>query len=138
MVLSLLMSGCAGVTATPEPDVAESTLAASSEQVQTAVVEVLSRGGYSVEQDESGTITTGMRREIRGPWNWLLRWRFGTGKSHVAAQIIAQDSDSSRLRLQVFHFGKDGLFDRWEDADTPLPQSAANQIRLIKNKLRLL
>ena len=79
-----------------------------------------------------------MRREVSSPWNWLLRWRFGVGKSRVEARVVPQDETTTRLRLQVFHRGKDGLFDTWEDAETPLPQSAANEIRRIKNVLRLL
>ena len=75
---------------------------------------------------------------IRSPWNGLLRWRFGVGKTRVEARVVPQDDSTTRLRLQVFHRGKDGIFDSWEDAETPLPQSAANEIRLLKNALRLL
>ncbi|MBI4003326.1 MAG: hypothetical protein HY348_16295 [Nitrospira defluvii] len=109
-----------------------------ADQVKTAVADVLTQGGYTVDQDEDGNVTTGMRQEIRSPWNGLLRWRFGVGKSRVEARVVPQDDSTTRLRLQVFHRGKDGLFDSWEDAETPLPQSAANEIRLIKNALRLL
>ena len=108
------------------------------DQVKAAVADVLTQGGYSVDEDETGNVTTGMRREVSSPWNWLLRWRFGVGKSRVEARVVPQDETTTRLRLQVFHRGKDGLFDTWEDAETPLPQSAANEIRRIKNVLRLL
>lgn len=114
------------------------TLHAPIEQVKAAVADVLSQEGYTVAQDDSGNVTTGIRQEIRSPWNWLLRWRFGVGKSRVEARVVPQDESTTRLRLQVFHRGKDGLFDTWEDAETPLPQSAANEIRRIKNALRLL
>jgi hypothetical protein len=134
----LYTSGCAAITSAPDPDIIEVTLEAPAENVRAAVAEVLTDGGYSVEQDESGNITTGMRREMRGPWDGLLRWRFGTGKNRVEARVIPLDAASTRLRLQVFHRGKDGLFDRWQDAETPLPQSADNELRLIKNALHLL
>jgi hypothetical protein len=118
--------------------VVEVILAAPADKVHSAVADVLTQGGYSVDQDEAGNVTTGMRQEVRGPWNGLLRWRFGVGKSRVEARVVPQDDDTTRLRLQVFYRGKDGLFDTWEEAETPLPQSAANEIRLIKNALRLL
>lgn len=131
-------TGCAGGPPAPEPDVMEVTLPVPAEQVRTALADVLTQGGYTVEQDDAGNITTGMRQEIRSPWNGLLRWRFGVGKSRVEARVVPQDDQTARVRLQVFHRGKDGLFDSWEDAETPLAQSAANEIRLIKNALRLL
>ena len=118
-VLVSALAGCAGGPSAPEPD-------------------VLTQGGYTVDQDDTGNITTGMRQEIRSPWNGLLRWRFGVGKTRVEARVVPQDDSTTRLRLQVFHRGKDGIFDSWEDAETPLPQSAANEIRLLKNALRLL
>ncbi len=138
ILLAAAITGCAGGPAAPEPDVMEVTLQAPAEQVKAAVTDVLSQGGYTVDQDDSGNVTTGMRQEIRSPWNWLLRWRFGVGKSRVEARVVPQDESTTRLRLQVFHRGKDGLFDTWEDAETPLPQSAANEVRRIKNALRLL
>lgn len=138
LVLLTAMTGCAGGPPAPEPDVVEVILAAPADKVNTAVADVLTQGGYSVDQDEAGNVTTGMRQEVRGPWNGLLRWRFGVGKSRVEARVVPQDDNSTRLRLQVFYRGKDGLFDTWEEAETPLPQSAANEVRLIKNALRLL
>ena len=138
LLLATAVAGCAGGPPAPELDVMEVTLEAPADKVQTAVSEVLTEGGYAVDQDESGNVTTGMRREVRGPWNGLLRWRFGVGKSRVEARIVPQDDSTTRLRLQVFYRGKDGIFDTWEDAETPLPQSAANEIRLIKKALRLL
>lgn len=116
----------------------EVTLQAPVDRVKTALSDVLTQGGYTVNQDGEGNITTGMRRETSGPWNGLLHWRFGVGKSRVEARVVPQDESTTRLWIQVFHRGKDGLFDSWEDAETPLPQSAANELRLIKNALRLL
>ena len=138
VLLLTMIAGCAGGPPAAPPDVMEVTLEASADKVHTAVTDVLTQSGYTVEQEESGNVTTGMRQEVRGPWNGLLRWRFGVGKSRVEARIVPQDDNTTRLRLQVFYRGKDGLFDTWEDAETPLPQSAANEIRRIKNALRLL
>ncbi|MBX3237839.1 MAG: hypothetical protein KF814_16960 [Nitrospiraceae bacterium] len=138
LLLLVLTPGCASGPPAPEPDIVEVILAAPAEKVKSAVTEVLTKGGYEVDQDDAGNLTTGMRKEIHGPWSGLLRWRFGTGKSRVETRVIPQDETTTRLRVQVFHRGKDGLFDSWEDAESPLPQSAANEIRLIKNALRLL
>ncbi|MBS0170398.1 MAG: hypothetical protein JSR62_08580 [Nitrospira sp.] len=138
ILLVAVTAGCAGGPPAPEPDVMEVTLQVPAERVKAIVSDVLTQDGYAVDQDESGNVTTGMRQEIKSPWNWLLRWRFGVGKSRVEARVVPQDESTTRLRLQVFHRGKDGLFDTWEEADTPLPQSAANEVRRIKNALRLL
>ncbi|MGZ8382944.1 MAG: hypothetical protein ACXWWE_02930 [Nitrospira sp.] len=138
LALAAIVSGCAGGPSLPEPDVMEVLLPIPADQVKTAVADVLTQGGYTVDQDDAGNLTTGMRQEIRSPWNGLLRWRFGVGKSRVDARVVPQDDSTTRLRLQVFYRGKDGLFDSWEEAETPLPQSAANEIRLIKNALRVL
>ena len=69
---------------------------------------------------------------------YVLVERVGVGKSRVEARVVPQDENTTRLWIQVFHRGKDGLFDSWEDAETPLPQSAENEVRLVKNALRLL
>ena len=132
------LGACSGVSSVPDPDIAEVSLSASADEVKTALIDVLTADGYDVEQRNGNTLITGAREEIPGPWDWLLRWRFGVGKSRVEATITATEMDSSRLRVQVFHRSKDGIFDGWEDAETPLPQSAANQVRLVKNNLHLL
>ncbi|HVG02962.1 MAG TPA: hypothetical protein VM842_08725 [Nitrospira sp.] len=138
MWITVTLIGCVGGPPPSELDVMEVMLAAPAGKVKTAVTDVLTQGGYQVSEDDDGSLTTGMRQEIRSPWNGLLRWRFGVGKSRVEARMIPQDDSSTRLRLQVFHRAKDGIFDSWEWAQTPLPQSAENEIRLIKNALRLL
>lgn len=137
-VFVVAVTGCAGGPPAPEPDVVEVTLPVPAERVKTTLSDVLTQDGYTVDLDDDGNVTTGMRQEIRSPWNGLLRWRFGVGKSRVEARVVPQDETTTRLRLQVFHRGKDGIFDVWEDAETPLPQSAANEIRRLKNALRLL
>ncbi|HEY6084868.1 MAG TPA: hypothetical protein VIU63_05695 [Nitrospira sp.] len=132
--------GCAGPAIPHEPDVIDVTLAAPADQVRTAVIEVLTEGGYDVDRDRDDEqhLSTGYRTEMPGPWDWLLRWRFGTGRSKVDAIVAPATDDTTRLRLNVLYEGKDGLFTRWEDSPTALPQTAENQLRLIKNALHLL
>jgi hypothetical protein len=131
-------AACAGPSIPHEPDVLDVTLPAPTEQVRTAVIQVLTEGGYDVEQEDDQNLRTGYREEIRSPWDGLLHWRFGTGRSRVNAVVTAADDQSTRLRLHVQYEGKDGLFTRWEESPTALPQSAENQLRLIKNTLRIL
>ncbi len=138
LLILATVGGCASGPPLQEFDVMEVMLPVPADQVKTAVAYVLTQGGYEVEQEDDGNLTTGMRREVRSPWNGLLRWRFGVGKSRVEARVVALDESTTRLRLQVFYREKDGLLDSWEDAQTPLPQSAANEIRLVKNALRVL
>jgi hypothetical protein len=113
-------------------------LPAPAEEVTPALMEVLASGGYDVDAGDAETLMTGWREEIRGPWDWLLRWRFGVGKTRVEAKITPMENDRTHINLQVFHFSKDGIFDSWNKADSPLPQSAANQVRLLKNRLHIL
>jgi len=137
--LSLLASAaCAGPPIPHDPDVVDVTLPAPADHVRTAVIQVLTDGGYEVEQEVDQNLTTGYRKEIRGPWDGLLRWRFGIGRSRVDAVVTIADEQSSRLRLHVLYEGKDGLFTRWEESPTALSQSAVNQLRLIKNALHIL
>ena len=131
-------AACAGPPISHDPDVVDVTLPAPADEVRTAVMQVLTDSGYAVEQQDDENLTTGYRRENRSPWDGLLRWRFGTGRSRVDAVVTTADQQTSRLRLHVRYEGKDGLFTRWEDSPTPLPQSAENQLRLIKNALHIL
>jgi hypothetical protein len=130
--------GCAGQTIPHEPDVIDVTLPAPIDEVRTAVVRVLTDGGYQVERKADQNFTTGYREEMAGPWDWLLRWRFGTGKSRVDATVTEAQEKHTRLRLHVTYEGKDGIFTGWEESPTALPQSAENQLRLIKNALQIL
>ena len=137
-LLVIWTSGCAGPPIPHEPDVIDVTLPATPDRVKTAVMQVLTEGGYDVDRKDDESLTTGYRNEISGPWDWLLRWRFGTGRSRVEALVTPASEQSSRLRLNVLYEGKDGIFTRWEDSPTALPQSAQNQLRLIRNALQLL
>ena len=141
VVASLIIAtvSCAGPPIPHEPDVVDVILPAPAEQVRTAVIQVLETEGYEVDQkNEDQNLTTGYRQEIGGPWDWLLRWRFGTGRSRVDALVTPATEQDTRLRLNVLYEGKDGLFTKWEGSPTALPQSADNQLRLIKNALHIL
>ena len=131
-------SGCTSVHPAPDPDVMDLTLPAPAESIKSALIDILRSSGYEIQEENSDTVTTGTRRETEGPWNWLLNWRFGVMKSRVEAKIIPLEQDSTRLRLQVFPWSKDGILDSWTEAESPLPLSAANQVRRLKNSLQIL
>lgn len=135
-----LLVGCSTVRAQESLDSVETTLAASEEQVRSAVIQVLSSGGYSVCNAEASSqvIRTCYRQEIDSPSDWLLRFRFGVSRSRVDVTITPQNDTTTHLMIRVAHEGKDSLFSSWHGYETPLPQSAANQLRLIKNALGLL
>jgi len=141
IVLSLSLLGtlaCAGPVIPHEPDIIDVMLPVPADQVRTAVIDVLTDGGYDVDRKDDERLVTDYRQDMRGPWDWMLHWRFGTGKSRVEARVTPASEESTRLRLHVLYEDKDGLFTRWEDSATALPQSAENQLRLIKNALHLL
>lgn len=148
-VALLASAACASGPPIPhQPDVVDAILPAPADLVRMAVIQVLTDGGYeveelekeddAVEQKNDHTLTTGYREEIRSPWDWLLRRRFGTGRSRVDALVTPADDQTTRLRLHVLYEGKDGIFTRWEESPTAPPQSAENQLRLIKNALHIL
>ena len=140
LLASLIVAtvSCAGPPIPHEPDVIDVTLPAPAEQVRTLLVQVLEDGGYDVDWQDDQNLTTGYREEIHGPWDWLLRSRFGTGRSRVDALVTPATEQDTRVRLHVQYEGKDGIFTRWEASPTALPQSAENQLRLIKNALHIL
>ena len=141
LVLALFLMwgpGCASPAIPHDPDIVDVTLPASADKVRAAVIHVLTNSGYDIDREDDQNLSTGYREEMRGPWDWLLRWRFGTGKSRVEALVTEATAQSARLRLHVQYEGKDGIFTRWEDSPTALPQSAENQLRLIKNQLQIL
>jgi hypothetical protein len=131
-------AGCSSVHPAPDADVMDLTLPAPAENIKSALIDILRSSDYEIQEETSDTVTTGTRRETGGPWNWLLSWRFGVMKSRVEAKIIALEQDSTRLRLQVFPRSKDGILDSWTEAESPLPLSAANQVRRLKNSLQIL
>lgn len=138
LVASTLLLSCSGAPRPLPPDRVETRLPAPLDQVKTALTQVLTDGGYDVNWDDERTLTTGYREEMHGPWDWLYRWRFGTIKSRVQASVASNTEYSTLLHLEVLSEGKDGIFTSWDDVQSALPQSAENQLRLLKNALRLL
>jgi hypothetical protein len=135
--LASLLVGCSSAPRLAESAGIDVTLAAPMEEVKTAVARVLTDDGYDAEwQDDQ--LSTGYRQELKGPWNWLYRWRFGTIKSRVEAVVTSATEDTTRLRLRVLTEGKDGIFVSWEEMETAVPQSPENRLRQIKNALHLL
>ena len=103
-----------------------------------AVIQVLTDGGYEVEREDDQNLTTGISERNQRTLGWVialaLRHRQKSGRCVCHTHRRAD----TRLRLHVQYDGKDGIFTRWEDSSTPLPQSAENQLRLIKNALHIL
>lgn len=133
-----LMIGCSGAPHPLPTDLIETRLAAPLNSVKTALTQVLTDGGYDVDWKSDATVQTSYREEIRSPWNWLYRWRFGTIRSRVNATVTAADEQNTVLKLEVRSEGKDGIITSWDQVPSALPQGADNQLRLIKNALHLL
>jgi hypothetical protein len=137
-LVAALVMGCSSTPRSYEPDAIDVTLPVAVDEVKTAVTHVLTDGGYQAEWTDEQTLSTRYREETGGPWDGLYRWRFGTIKSRVEAIVTRLTDQATRLRVQVLSEGKDGLLTSWEDVPSALPQSADNQLRLIKNALRIL
>lgn len=133
-----LMIGCSGAPHPLPTDLIETRLAAPLNSVKTALTQVLTDGGYDVDWKSDATVQTSYREEIRSPWNWLYRWRFGTIRSRVNATVTAADEQNTVLKLEVRSEGKDGIITSWDQVPSALPQGADNHLRLIKNALHLL
>lgn len=139
VTLCAIAAGCAFFD-TPQPaDLVQATLPMPEAKVRAAVVQVLEEGGYRVRQGEDGgSMTTEYRQETDSPSDWMLRVRFGTGRSRVEVRLTPEGATATRLAIHVTYEGKDGLFDSWKTYPTPLPKSAEHQLRLVKNALGLL
>lgn len=140
IALCAVAAGCSSLGTQKDADQAQALLPMPETKVRTAVIQVLQEEGYLVSQGEEGgaALTTGYRQEIDSPSDWLLRRRFGTGRSRVNVTLAPEGESATRLTIQVIYEGKDGLFESWKAYPAPLPQSAANQLRLVKNALGLL
>jgi hypothetical protein len=80
--------------------------------VKAAVIQILIEGGYALDRTDDHNLTTGYREEVSGLWDWLLRRRFGRGWSRVETMVTLASEQRSRLRLNVLHEEKDGIFTR--------------------------
>lgn len=140
-VLSLI--GLIACAAAPTPDTiesAEATFSLPTSQIREAVVEVWTEEGYDVEimQHDTTAIRSGYRREIDSPWDWLLRVRFGVGRTQADAQITALNETSSKLTVHVAHDSKATFWNQWTPSPPPLSNGAERYLRLVKHRLGIL
>ncbi|GKS57698.1 hypothetical protein YTPLAS18_12250 [Nitrospira sp.] len=137
------LTGLAACVAAPSPDSIESAEAIFSlptSQIREAVVEVWTEEGYDVEvtQHDATAIRSGHRREIDSPWDWLLRVRFGVGRTQADAQITALNGTSSKLAVHVAHESKATFWNHWVASAPPLSNGAERYLRLVKRRLGVL
>jgi hypothetical protein len=140
--LLLLTPGCSSTQAVSQPsDTAEASIPAPAEKVRAAVIEILTANGYAVREEERDgrmIVTTGYREEMDSPWDWMLRARFGVGRSLVVATVSPESETATRLTMRVAYESKNRILDSWTESAPPLQHSAANNIRLVQNALGLL
>ncbi|MBA2251493.1 MAG: hypothetical protein H0W13_02125 [Nitrospirales bacterium] len=137
---ALLIVGCTSERSTRLVDSTDTILGAPLDQVKTALVYVLSIDGYPVRDsaDDDRVVMTGYRRETEGLWDWLLRTRFGVGRSRVEATVSPDSQDTTRLTISVIYEAKDHLWSTWEETTPPPHRSATLHLRSVKKALGLL
>jgi hypothetical protein len=137
---ALLFAGCASDHSACLVDSTDTILAAPLDQVKTALISVLSTDGYPVRDSADGdrVVMTGYRRETEGWWDWLLRTRFGVGRSKVEATVSPDSQDTTRLMISVIYEAKDHLWSTWEETTPPPHRSANLHLRSLKKALGLL
>lgn len=137
---ALLVAGCTGERSARLVDSTDAILAAPLDQVKTALISVLSTDGYPVRDSADGdrVVMTGYRRETEGLWDWLLRTRFGVGRSKVEATVSPDSENTTRLTISVMYEAKDHLWSTWEETTPPPHRSATLQLRSLKKALGLL
>ncbi|MGH7166327.1 MAG: hypothetical protein ACREIS_12475 [Nitrospiraceae bacterium] len=145
IAVSTWLLGCASTQGSQPVDTAETVLTRPEAQVKTAVLQILSADGYAIQSDDGQgndggdkTVTTGYREETDSVWDWLLVRRFGVGRSWVTATLRQEGEGATRVTIQVTYEGKESLVSAWREYETPLQQSARNQLRLLRNALGLL
>lgn len=136
LVSVLLLAGVSSAAFAFEADVVDVQLAAPAEKVKAAVTEVLTESGYEVRWKNDTTLETDYREESGG-LDSLYYCCWGVIKSRVQATVTPGANQSTHLRLQVFAQGKRTIFESFAPVQTPVPESAENQLRLIKNKLKI-
>ena len=136
----VLIAGCASDRSLRLVDSTDTVLAAPLDQVKTALVSVLSTDGYPVRDsaDDDRVVMTGYRRETEGWWDWLLRTRFGVGRSKVEATVSPDSPDTTRLTISVIYEAKDHLWSTWEETTPPPHRGATLHLRSVKKALGLL
>ena len=140
LAVAALIGRCATTQPPAGADSVEAMLAVPQNEVRAAVMQVLTEAGYEIEgEDQSDRVlNTDYRQEIDSPWDGLLVSRLGVSRSRVQVTLISENETATRLIVQVRFESKRSLFASWLPYETPLQQSAANQLRLVKNTLGLL
>ncbi|MCP9453648.1 MAG: hypothetical protein NNA23_13305 [Nitrospira sp.] len=133
---ALLLMGMSTAALAFEADVVDVKLSAPAEKVKTALTEVLTDSGYEVRWKNDTTLETDYREESGG-LDSLYYCCWGVIKSRVQATVTPEGGQTTHLRLQVFAQGKRTIFESFTPVQTPVPESAENQLRLIKNKLKI-
>lgn len=133
---ALLLMGMSMAALAFEADVVDVKLSAPAEKVKTALTEVLTDSGYEVRWKNDTTLETDYREESGG-LDSLYYCCWGVIKSRVQATVTPEGGQTTHLRLQVFAQGKRTIFESFTPVQTPVPESAENQLRLIKNKLKI-
>ncbi len=137
LVTAVFLVGLGSAAQAVEPDVVQVQLAAPVEKVKAAVTEVLTTSGYTnVEWKNDSTVTTNYRDETEGI-QYLYDCCWGVIKNRVEATVTPSGDQTTDLRLQVMAEGKRTLWESFIPVQTPAPESANNQLRLIKNKLKI-
>lgn len=137
LVSALLLTGLGCASQAPRPDAIQAQLAASPDQVKQAVTQVLTTSGYhDIVWRDNTTLTTGYREE-NGGIESLYRCCWGVVKSRVEATVTPGDGQTTQITLRVMAEGKRTLFDSYGPIKTPYPETSENQLRLIKNKLKI-
>jgi hypothetical protein len=137
LVSAMLLTGFGGAAHALEPDVIQVQLAASPDKVKQAVTDVLTNSGYEdVVWKNETTLTTGYREETGGLESlYICCW--GVIKSRVEATVTPGADQTTQLQLHVFAEGKRTIWEGYAPVRTPFPESSENQVRLIKNKLKI-
>jgi len=134
----MLLTGLGSAVHALEPDEIQVQLAAPPDQVKKAVAEVLSTSGYTdIAWKDESTLKTGYREEFESVFLGLYRCCWGVIKSRVEASVKPGSGQTTELHLAVFAQGKRTLWESYTPVKTPYPESSANQLRLIKNKLKI-
>lgn len=137
LVSVMLLTGLGCASKGPHLDVIQVQLAASPDKVRQAVTEVLTNSGYHdvVWRDET-MLTTGYREE-NGGLEGMYICCLGVIKSRVEATVTPGSDQTTQLSLHVMAEGKRTMFDGYAPVKPPYPESSENQLRLIKNKLKI-
>jgi len=138
LVTAVFLMGIGSAVQAVEPDVVEVQLAAPVDKVKAAVTEVLTNSGYTdVTWKDGSTLKTGYRDEFESVFQWMYRCCWGVVKSRVEASVKPGNGQTTELHLAVFAQGKRTLWESYAPVQTPYPESSANQLRLIKNQLKI-